>query len=133
MPLIQYACLPTARMEMFYSAMRYQMCIRDSFTGAEYQEGYEPFAIAQRAGAGGKGEAARGPAAGFLMIVIPVAIGQARLAQIHLGRVVEIVVDHALDVRIRHAAVVAVEIFAEFKIIVAVAPQMCIRDSAHIS
>ena len=23
MPLIQYACLPTARMEMFYSAMRY--------------------------------------------------------------------------------------------------------------
>lgn len=62
------------------------------------------------------------------MIVIPVAIGQARLAQIHLGRVVEIVVDHALDVRIRHAAVVAVEIFAEFKIIVAVAPQVVVRE-----
>ena len=58
-----------------------QLVVVPDFTGAEYQEGYEPFAIAQRAGAGGKGEAARGPAAGFLMILIPVAIG---LSLIHI-------------------------------------------------
>lgn len=33
-----------------------QLVVVPEFPGAEHQEGYEPFAIAQCAGAGGKGE-----------------------------------------------------------------------------